>query len=85
MGGGERDVSTPTPTQIALLRDVHAGDVVQGPDDFGIVWAWRINPPFKPRKVDFSMRCLRRRGLVDLVEMRWQLTMAGHRAIGAKP
>jgi hypothetical protein len=74
-----------TPQQVALLRDVHAGDVVQGPDDYGYVWAWRINPPFTPRKVDFSMRRLQQRGYVDLVEMRWRLTKAGKTAIGATP
>jgi len=67
--------------QRALLHDVNAGDVVQGPDEYGYVWAWRIQPPFKPRKVDFSMQLLRRRGLVDLVEMKWCLTQAGRDAL----
>lgn len=74
-----------TSTQVALLRDVHAEDVVQGPDEYGYVWAWRINPPFKPKKVEFSMRRLQNRGFVHLHGTKWSLTDAGLLAIGGRP
>ncbi len=74
-----------TSQQRALLRDVHAGDVVQGPDEYGYIWSWRINPPFKPRKVSFSMLRLRERGFVELVEMKWRLTEAGRNALTWPP
>jgi len=70
-----------TPTQRATLFAVLAGDIVQGPDEHGTVWAWRIDPPFEPRRVEHSIRRLQHRGLVDLVEARWKVTVAGRRAL----
>jgi len=72
-----------TPQQVALLWDVYSGDVVQAGDDHGWIWAWRVQPLFKPRKVDHSMRRLTQRELT--AHQNWRLTPAGLAVIGARP
>lgn len=66
-----------TKTRVALLRDVLAGDVVEGPDEHGTIWTWLIDPPYAPRKVSSRIRELRAAGWVEQVGIEWYLTAAG--------
>lgn len=67
----------PTPSRLALLQAVNAGDVVEGPDEHGTVWTWLIDPPYVPRRVQARMQQLKAAGWVELIDMRWHLTTAG--------
>lgn len=73
----------PTPSRLALLAAVLAGDVVEGPDEHGTVWTWLIDPPYKPRKVQAKVRELEAAGWVELVEMVWLVTPAGMAVLDA--
>lgn len=71
-----------TPTRRAFLLAVHAGNVVDGPDDDGTIHAWEIDPPYKPRKVNALVNSAMAAGWVAEYGHTYRLTPAGEALIG---
>lgn len=69
----------PTKTRLALLRDVDAGNVLDGITDDHV---WLVDNPEPPRKVCARMREMEAAGWVEQGEPFWRLTDAGREVLG---
>lgn len=74
----------PTKTRLELLRAIHAGDVVDGPDDRGGIHTWWIDPPYAPRKVNARTDEIRAAGWAESEGCVWVLTERGHAILGGR-
>lgn len=73
----------PTKTRRALLLAVDAGDVVDGPDEYGTIHTWLIDPPYAPRKVNNRVGDALYAGWVRQDGVTWVLTDAGRAVLAA--